>query len=907
MSRTFNSNDVKQLIKEHRDFLGYMSETVELLQKYEIDTENISKMLIGQNILYNLIRDSVIYNRNFDNYAPAIENLIANIYKYKQIQPIANYCKQLLDLNQSKIKQEIDKLIPGKSNIRWFFTSSKKKDKAYESYKYLNELLENTYGLTVKNILEERKNIECKSYNEILRDFEKNSKDYKREFLNMVPQILNIHYTIQEFDELIYKHNFLLNKLSDTQNVIDKSKQEIADFANRLVIKEVLNILQSVPIEEINRNKGGYRIKALKDYGYNSMADIYTSEVYQLASVKGISEDTAFAIKNISNNYVKQAQKTTKIKLNADRKTKESTMLVSAIYQYRQKNKIINEIQRLNHNYYSKIVYAENELKNLGNGILWIFYSNEEKRQIINSYNYLNELINGNYALKLNELLSSLTEVSQLNFDDSWQDFENNSIAYFNILEDIVPGILGNDDSIYGLPEELARTIQDESFFPDGLLCTLRNYQEWGVKYILHQERVLFGDEMGLGKTIQAIATMVSLKNTGATHFIVVCPASVISNWCREINKQSKLRVTKVHGNGKLSAIKSWIKTGGVAVTTYETTGYFKLNDFNFDMIVVDEAHYVKNSKARRTINIKVLCEHTNRLLFMTGTALENNVEEMIALIEILQPEIASQIKNITYMAEAPQFREKIASVYYRRKREDVLTELPELIENKEWCSMSSIEQSIYEKAILSKDYAESRKVSWNLDIEDMKYSSKANRLKEIINEAEAENRKVIVFSFFLDTIRKISLILGDRCIGIINGSTNVQKRQEIIDEFGNAPSGSVLVAQIQSGGTGLNIQSASVVIICEPQFKPSIENQAISRAYRMGQSRNVLVYRLLCENTIDEQLTKRLEEKQTIFDAFADKSVAAENVEIDDKSFGKIIQEEIDRINAKYGNSKED
>lgn len=85
-----------------------------------------------------------------------------------------------------------------------------------------------------------------------------------------------------------------------------------------------------------------------------------------------------------------------------------------------------------------------------------------------------------------------------------------------------------------------------ECFFPDGLLCELRRYQEWGVKYALHQERILLGDEMGLGKTVQAIATMVSLRNTGGTHFVVVCPASVITNWCREIRKMSLLSVTKI-------------------------------------------------------------------------------------------------------------------------------------------------------------------------------------------------------------------------------------------------------------------------------------------------------------------------------------------------------------------------
>ena len=129
-------------------------------------------------------------------------------------------------------------------------------------------------------------------------------------------------------------------------------------------------------------------------------------------------------------------------------------------------------------------------------------------------------------------------------------------------------------------------------------------------------------------------------------------------------------------------------------------------------------------------------------------------------------------------------------------------------------------------------------------------------------------------------------------------------RRQEIIDDFDNAPAGKVLISQIIAGGTGLNIQSASVVIFCEPQLKPSIENQAIARAYRMGQARNVLVYRLLCENTIDERITEMLAEKQAIFNAFADKSVAADNVEVDVKSLGNIIKEEINRINRTRKNT---
>ena len=317
---------------------------------------------------------------------------------------------------------------------------------------------------------------------------------------------------------------------------------------------------------------------------------------------------------------------------------------------------------------------------------------------------------------------------------------------------------------------------------------------------------------------------------------------------------------------------------------------------------MVDEAHYVKNPEAQRTKNVTNLSDHTERLLFMTGTALENKVDEMISLIKILQPTVASSVRGMEFLSSAPEFRSKVAPVYYRRKREDVLKELPDLIENMEWCTMTSVEEAVYEDAVLNKSFAAARRVSWNVD--DLKDSSKAMRMKEIIEEAEDDGRKVIVFSFFLDTIKKITEMLGKRCYGPINGSVTPQRRQDIIDDFDKAPAGSVLAAQIQAGGTGLNIQSASVVILCEPQFKPSTENQAISRAYRMGQTRNVLVYRLLCEDTVDERITALLESKQEIFDAFADKSEAAnESRELDEKDFGNIIKEEIDRINAKRGN----
>ena len=164
----------------------------------------------------------------------------------------------------------------------------------------------------------------------------------------------------------------------------------------------------------------------------------------------------------------------------------------------------------------------------------------------------------------------------------------------------------------------------------------------------------------------------------------MVCPASVLTNWCREIEKHSLLKAVRVHGDDREDAIKLWLSSGGVAVTTFETVAHFNLpEEFKISLLVVDEAHYIKNPSAKRTSGTKKLCKHADRILFMTGTALENNVDEMIGLISILQPQVARSLKRIAFMSAAPQFREKVAPVYYRRKREEVLKELPDLIESK--------------------------------------------------------------------------------------------------------------------------------------------------------------------------------------------------------------------------------
>lgn len=902
MGKSFKSKEAKEMIQAFESTITEIKKSKNICNDYYENILTNTKYLATSGFFNDLIKKNV-NGKEIDYKEKQINLLIQHVYQYIISKKYLDTCNFLLNSNENQIYNDINNLSGVTNLLTWFIAFKGTKLKAENSYSDLERRKNSGFLRQSQETIDAVANIKNTSFEEAFATF----KEDRDSFLKEINSIDN--NIIKEYKGLINVFLVLKNKYDKIQNSIktikeneEKDKDEIKKAIDYVLAEELVNALREISIEELGREKSGVKIKCLKDAGYNDLAKVFGASIEEISSIYGISRDAAYTIKSICDSYAKEIKKSQKVKFSTDNKTKSSSKVIRLIYLYLKKKEVRKVIDEFNSQYNDKLQKSINIITDVGNGSTWIFESDEYRKKVIDNYHFLHQILNKDFKDLSTQIDNILDYSPTTTSKKAWADFSENSIKYYNTIEEIYPGVLGTDDSIYGLPEQLAREIQDQCYFPDGLLCTLRRYQEWGVKYILHQEKALLGDEMGLGKTIEAIATMVSLKNTGATHFIVVCPASIVTNWCREITKQSKLSVTKIHGAGKTAAFNSWIKTGGVAVTNFESTSILKMEEtFKYSLLIVDEAHYLKNPNTRRSENTLELTKHTDRILFMTGTALENKVDEMLNLIYDLNPAIACKIQSIAFMSTAPQFREAIAPVYYRRKREDVLTELPDKIENEEWCDLNPEEEEIYEDAVLEKRYNDARRVSWN--IKDLSKSSKATRLKEIIDDAEKDGRKVIVFSFFLDTIFKIHDFLKDKCLNPIYGKVNVNRRQEILDEFEKAPAGTVLLAQITSGGVGLNIQCASVVVICEPQFKPSIENQAISRAYRMGQTRNVLVFRLLAANSIDEKLLNILKEKQEIFNAFADKSVAAEKqAEIDNETFGKIIEEEIDRIKKKRG-----
>ena len=896
MARDFTSNDAKQIIIQLNAVQNMQREIVNLPEQYRQDAQSQTRQMIGYRAFDNFVRDELNRGTDAPESLRGAERIINDISMWMKLSPIAQQISTTAQKNDNMINSMRQSLSAGSSGLRWMFSSSKTKEETVQAYRAAEGFLRSIEAKNISALYAQATQIKNLPANAAWQEFQNNRSAFGEAFAHMAPELMQGNL-VHELSTAIDGHRSLLQQFLSAEQAIEQSKENIRNAANRVAARDIMSILKGVPVEELNRGKGGIRVKTLRDCGYETLADIYAAAPSKLEAVKGISAEGAREIKTKLNEYLYESANTVKIKLSADDKNPDSTALVQEISAYILRKDSLRDYYKLQETFKPKTDAAENSLINVGNGVRWLFYNSNQKAEVTQAYQYLVRLQKSDYAANLKQLSNNIRGNFQVSTNEAWARFESDTVRFWNVLEDVCPERVGSSGSVYGLPEDLAHEIQQQPLNLEGLRCELRRYQEWGVKYAIHQQRVLLGDEMGLGKTVQAIAAMVSLRNEGATHFVVVCPASVLSNWCREINKHSDLSVIMVHGSSRSASVSKWIEEGGVAVTTYETTGAITLDDnFKYNYMVVDEAHYIKNRDAQRTVNVRKLCQKAEKILFMTGTAIENKVDEMISLIEVLNPDVATQIKRMAFMSSAPQFREAVAPVYYRRKREDVLTELPDKTETEEWCTLSGEEVQRYEDAVLSKNFAGARRVSWNVD--DVSLSSKANRMKELLAEAEAEGRKVIVFSFFLDTIEKVRGMLGDKCVGPINGSVPPQRRQEMVDEFDKAQPGAVLAAQIQSGGTGLNIQSASVIILCEPQFKPSIENQAISRAYRMGQARNVLVYRLLCEDTVDEKIMEMLAEKQAVFDAFADKStVAEETLELDEKSFGDIMESEIKRI----------
>ncbi|WP_345379340.1 DEAD/DEAH box helicase [Pseudonocardia yuanmonensis] len=459
---------------------------------------------------------------------------------------------------------------------------------------------------------------------------------------------------------------------------------------------------------------------------------------------------------------------------------------------------------------------------------------------------------------------------------DLWARYQQDA-ASVNALLSTIGAASGDEASAQGfVPEELRQRVVAIPLDTSLLKATLRGYQVFGAQYALHQERCVLGDEMGLGKTLQALATLCHLAAHDQRRFLVVCPASVLVNWVKETEKFTLLATHVLHGPERERAGERWLRDGGVAVTTFGTLARLPVpvRETEAAMLVVDEAHYVKNPAAARSKAVAAVVERAQRALFLTGTPMENRVEEFRALVGYLQPQVARRIDARDALGGARAFRKAVADVYLRRNQDDVLDELPERIDTAEWVQLGQDDRSRYRDAVASGNLMAMRRAALASP-----ESAKLERIREIVAEAAEDGMKVLIFSTFLPVLDLLERTLPE-VAGRIDGSVPPAARQQVVQDFHDRPDHCVLVSQIEAGGVGLNIQAASVVILAEPHWKPSVEEQAIARAHRMGQVRPVQVHRILAEDSVDERIVEIQQGKTLLFDAFARRSEAKERDE---------------------------
>ncbi|WP_345680260.1 DEAD/DEAH box helicase [Yinghuangia aomiensis] len=642
--------------------------------------------------------------------------------------------------------------------------------------------------------------------------------------------------------------------------------------------------LDAIPVARLqDLTEGRLRLGNLEKSGLTTVGRVLEAGPYRLRQVSGVGQRTVDQVLAAARRLSEAAHETVTVHIDVDRPEPNTTALVMALHVLVEAGpdarRAVDTAAALS----GRLGPLLADARPAAGRFRMLLAGQEKRSRALAAVGEIRSLVDEAKQAGLPELLAQAS-VDLLRGSSSdiaaWVDFEIRSAEYYSLLAEI-SGRLPDAAAAEGfLPEEIAERVRAQQLDDAHRRVSLRGYQAFGARFVLAQRRVILGDEMGLGKTIQAIAVLAHLAAEGQTHFMVVCPASVIVNWTREIEARSALRVMVLHGPDRHDAFADWKGRGGVGVTTFDAMrGFPTPGGGEVGLLVVDEAHSVKNPKARRSQAIAEWTERCERSLFMTGTPMENRVVEFRNLVGMLDRGVADSLGARDAPVGSVAFRKAVAPVYLRRNQEDVLTELPSLQQTDEWEKLSASDEEAYREAVRAGNFMAMRRAAYMRPAE----SAKLGRLREIVREAGENGQKTVVFSYFKDVLGVVKDTLtagptgGTPVLGPLTGSVPAGRRQQLVDDFSAVSGPAVLLAQIQAAGVGLNMQAASVIIICEPQIKPTIEHQAVARAHRMGQVRPVRVHRLLATGGVDERMVKMLADKTRLFDAYARRSAVAE------------------------------
>jgi superfamily II DNA or RNA helicase len=444
---------------------------------------------------------------------------------------------------------------------------------------------------------------------------------------------------------------------------------------------------------------------------------------------------------------------------------------------------------------------------------------------------------------------------------------------------------------------------------PAYLQPILRPYQTSGFHWLSYLNDVSWGgilaDDMGLGKTIQALTMLYYYKEqTGGLKAIVVCPTTLIYNWKNEIGKFAPSLTWHIHHGSIRSRSYEELQNHNIIITTYGTlrSDIQILLKIKFDYVILDESQAIKNPSSKVT-KAACLLEAKNRLC-MSGTPLQNNTFDIFAQMNFLNPgllgsmeffrnEFATPIDKFGEPEQKEHLKKLLYPFILRRTKEQVAKDLPEKTETILFCEMEKEQREIYDvyrnsyrakilgeidtqginksQLTILQGLMKLRQICDSPAIlnEEDKYPNHSIKLDELTREI-TENigeHKALIFSQFLGMLALIKQKLTEQEIPFeyFDGSTSAPDREKAIQNFQNNDTCRVFLISLKAGGVGLNLTAADYVYIVDPWWNPAVEQQAIDRTHRIGQTKNIFAYRMICIDTIEDKILQLQERKRKL------------------------------------------
>ena len=484
-------------------------------------------------------------------------------------------------------------------------------------------------------------------------------------------------------------------------------------------------------------------------------------------------------------------------------------------------------------------------------------------------------------------------------------------------------------------PDGLARIDPGAS-----LRATLRPYQRVGVQWLYLLTRLKLGaclaDDMGLGKTIQVLSLLLVLKREAEDTqkpSLLVAPASLLANWASEIARFApSLKASVAHPSAmpaeelKSDAADN-LADADLVITSYGSLARVPwLGSTPWRLVILDEAQAIKNSAAKQTKAVKALKADTR--IALTGTPIENRLGDLWSIFDFVNPGLLGSAKQfstfVKRLAERPHnpyapLRDLVRPYILRRLKTDksIIADLPDKTEVKAFCPLSRKQAALYQQAVeeltdqLEQADGMQRRGLVLAFLMRLKQicnhpsqwlgdgvwaegdSGKLARLRDIVEVIAARQERALVFTQFKETTAPLAAFLGS-VFGqpglVLHGEMEVKKRKDLVRRFQEDESVPFFVLSLKAGGTGLNLTAASHVIHFDRWWNPAVEDQATDRAFRIGQTRNVLVHKFICQGTVEERIDQMIESKKQLAEDLLEGGTEMKLTEMKDEELLKLV-----------------